>query len=385
MQRIEALYRLYGRPARKAETYVPKRGGGGGAIASGTRVPRVSRFREEFGEEFETYVPTGQIPEVKMSRISLRNLSAFLAFFVATFIFFIHLKPRHDHLSPNEGNGHPQAANPAVPLSLFDQDSPSPISHSPNHTHIYPKRALSQEYQCLVQKGQQYWEQGVLPAFDGQSRFPAPNFGAAEDILQDSGWTMTDAPKPLPSYWTPVMKATKYKIPKSGAPVRRIELNQNRDFENDYGEQQTATSGRYEGLFIPGNNFVIMDLTWSPRFRVSTSTRGQGIKEEDLHKYVPRMTQLSDLVWHAWSIVKQNQNLGSLRYYGVEGVTNAVAKPLILDIFRARRGGKTDVTWKKRITFDMGSDEGKALLGSPTGIAVAWLLIHHAGVLGRRE
>lgn len=61
-----------------------------------------------------------------------------------------------------------------------------------------------------------------------------------------------------------------------------------------------------------------------------------------------------------------------------------MTRPLMKEIFRARRG-TADVPWGKRLTFDLTSDEGKALFASPTGVAVNWLLIHHAASLGRRE
>lgn len=131
-------------------------------------------------------------------------------------------------------------------------------------------------------------------------------------------------------------------------------------------------------MYIPQNNAVLMYLTVSPRYNVGQ----RRVAEEDISKQIPRMSQLSDLVWYTWTGVTANP--GSLRYYAVDGIVNDVAKPLMLEIFQARRG-TTDVPWSKRITFDLNSDEGKALFGCPNGIAVNWLLIHHAAVLGRRE
>lgn len=54
------------------------------------------------------------------------------------------------------------------------------------------------------------------------------------------------------------------------------------------------------------------------------------------------------------------------------------------DIFNDRRG-TTVVPWENRLTFGLDSKEGKALLASPNGLAVAWILIHRAEELGRRE
>ncbi|KAL9002374.1 MAG: hypothetical protein Q9188_004686 [Gyalolechia gomerana] len=230
-----------------------------------------------------------------MRSTSFRNLSALLAFLAATLLLFIRFELRHMQLSSNVENGTSNSTGIAVPFG--HQEHNFPLFFPPhNHAHTDFKRAVSQDFQCLVEKGQQYWEQGILPTFDGQSRFPSLNFGAAEDVLQDSGWSMTDDMKALPKYWNDAFKATKFKVPKSG--VREIQLDQNQDFENDYGERK-ATSGRYHGFFVPENSFVIMFLTWSPRFRVSMRRISPGntpIPPEDIPKYLPRMTQLSDLV-----------------------------------------------------------------------------------------
>lgn len=102
------------------------------------------------------------------------------------------------------------------------------------------KRALSEQFQCLVQKGRQYWTEGVLPAFDGQSRFPAPNFGDAEDKLADSGWATYNDPQALPSYWQEVFKSTKGGVPTEN--LVKVELDQRRDFTNAFGDQVSIPS-----------------------------------------------------------------------------------------------------------------------------------------------
>ncbi|KAL8749294.1 MAG: hypothetical protein Q9199_007773 [Rusavskia elegans] len=100
--------------------------------------------------------------------------------------------------------------------NLRDHQSPSDgcydlVSSTDRRPRV--KRALSEQFQCLVQKGKQYWTEGVLPVFDGQSRFPAPNFGDAEDKLADSGWATYNDPQALPSYWQEVFKSTKGGVP----------------------------------------------------------------------------------------------------------------------------------------------------------------------------
>ncbi|KAL8728798.1 MAG: hypothetical protein Q9166_005176 [cf. Caloplaca sp. 2 TL-2023] len=317
--------------------------------------------------------------------LHLRSLGALLIFLITALLLSIHAfthfrgtdvqKIETNQLSLHVENGTSKFTK-SKSVSFGRQDHTIDFL-SPLHHHFHVKRAVSQPFECLVEKGKQYWEEGVLPAFDGKSRFPTPYFGSGEEFsaLEDSGWTSNEEPKPLKDWWNNAFKATKGKIPKGN--VRQIYLDQSEGFDNDYGHHE-ATSASYRGQYIPQNNAILMYLTLSPHHKVEL----RGVPAEEIPKQLPRMNQLSDLLWYTWTGVTKDP--GSLRYYAVEGISNTVAKPLILEIFRARRG-TTKVPWDKRITFDLSSDEGKALFASPNGIAVNWLLIHHAAVLGRRE
>lgn len=123
---------------------------------------------------------------------------------------------------------------------------------------------------------------------------------------------------------------------------------------------------------------VIMYLTASPAYQLGEAN----VAAADIPARLPRMHQLSDLVWLTWESVTEHP--GSLRYYAVQGIKNQVSLDLIKSILQARRG-TTAVRWDRRLTFDLKSEEGMALFGCPNGIAVNWLLIHHAAELGKRE
>ncbi|KAI4267840.1 MAG: hypothetical protein L6R38_008070 [Xanthoria sp. 2 TBL-2021] len=106
---------------------------------------------------------------------------------------------------------------------------------------LHDKRALSDQFHCLIEKGKQYWEQGVLPAFDGQSRFPNPFFNGEsqiQDQLLDSGWTSDDDNSRLGEHWKDAFRGIAGGLPDDNTDVIRIFLDQSQDFSNDYGEQQ---------------------------------------------------------------------------------------------------------------------------------------------------
>lgn len=124
---------------------------------------------------------------------------------------------------------------------------------------------------------------------------------------------------------------------------------------------------------------IIISLnTYGPSYEVKKS----GVPENQIASRIPRLSQLSDALWESW-IQVEKANPGHLRYYGIDIVWNEQATPLIEEIFQARRGSLI-VPWSKRLNFDLRSDQGKALLASQSGRAVAWMMIHHAAELKTR-
>ncbi|KAL8913006.1 MAG: hypothetical protein Q9171_002074 [Xanthocarpia ochracea] len=118
---------------------------------------------------------------------------------------------------------------------------------------------------------------------------------------------------------------------------------------------------------------------FSPTYRLEVT---YGIPTNDIPKYIPCLHQLSDVLWFQWD--GYSSAPGSFRYYAVDGIINKVASDLIDEILELRRPSN-DESWADRLTFDLNSEEGKALLACPNSIAVAWLLIHHASKLRPRE
>ena len=236
-----------------------------------------------------------------------------------------------------------------------------------------------------------------MPAFAGQIQYQTPDFGEGEDVLNSLGWTSSeDETTPIPSYWDDALKATQFGNPTEDELVY-IKVEQDRSFQNAYGQRvsrtlylcscepfsadpapQQATGARYYAYYSL-NGFIMVTDSFSPTYRLEITF---GIPTTEIPKYLPRLHQLSDVLWFQWD--GYSSTPGSFRYYAVDGIINQVASDLIDEILEFRRPSN-DVSWSDRLTFDLNSQEGKALLACPNGIAVAWLLIHHASVLGPRE
>ena len=114
-------------------------------------------------------------------------------------------------------------ATPNYKLDLFD----------PSYRQPQVKRVVSEQLQCLVEKEKLYWEQGVLPAFDGQTPFPTPDFGDSEDKLSDS-WTSFEDPQALPQCRQDVFESTTGGVPTEN--FHKIALDQRCEFASASGD-----------------------------------------------------------------------------------------------------------------------------------------------------
>ncbi|KAL8928627.1 MAG: hypothetical protein Q9172_000842 [Xanthocarpia lactea] len=330
-----------------------------------------------------------------------RTLAALLAVVISFLLLLSSHSVKQDLTPP--GRSHVKHLANLEPLSAIDHDtyltsehprivalpfgrqhhpigfSSTPFSTTSRQAHV--KRYLTQQWRCLVQKGRIYWEEGVLPAFAGQTQYQTPDFGEGEDVLNSLGWTSSEEDEeaettPIPSYWDDALEATQFGKPTEDGLVY-IKVEQDRSFENAYGQRQ-ATGARYYA-FYSLNGLIMVTDSFSPTYRLEKTF---GIPTIDVPKYLSRLHQLSDVLWFQWD--GYSSTPGSLRYYAVDGIINEVASDLIDEILEFRRPSN-DVSWSDRVTFDLNSQEGKALLACPNGIAVAWLLIHHASELGPRE
>ncbi|KAL8735799.1 MAG: hypothetical protein Q9166_000663 [cf. Caloplaca sp. 2 TL-2023] len=247
-----------------------------------------------------------------------------------------HKLVTHRFLADFERNIH-HAPNYTSALTFSDGYKAFTVTNSVS-TWPRIKRGLDRKWNTLVCKGKEYVEKAIPDAFDGRSLYPAPESpGEGEEGFQDLGWLRSTETVEFPSRWRDAFEMTEYKM--GDGEVHKPGFDQDFEFENGHGKRVIA-------------------------------------------KAIPRLHRLSDVLWYEWKDLADHPE--SLRYYAVEDVENAVTSDLMDEICKAYRK-TSDVPWAQRLTFDMDSEEGQALLASPNGIAVNWLLIHNAAVLKKRE
>lgn len=100
---------------------------------------------------------------------------------------------------------------------------------------------------------------------------------------------------------------------------------------------------------------------------------------------VPALQSLSDLLWGGWYRGSQpdtsnNKNVKNLKYLISLSVTNAESLSIIQRVLQSKNKA-TPSLWPGD-KFDMTTDEGKALLGSPNGKRFGYLLTQRKDDVG---
>lgn len=111
---------------------------------------------------------------------------------------------------------------------------------------LSPTMANAQRWGYLIEKGKNYWEQGILPAFEGRSPFSTPSWTERDlfgDETLDTGWAWKDEPgKDLPAHWKDAFEL----IPEGNQAGRNqetsfVSLDHNAAFTNTQGDTDVVS------------------------------------------------------------------------------------------------------------------------------------------------
>ncbi|KAF2728424.1 hypothetical protein EJ04DRAFT_569550 [Polyplosphaeria fusca] len=137
------------------------------------------------------------------------------------------------------------------------------------------------------------------------------------------------------------------------------------------GKTYRSSGADYSFAVNPNDGVLIIFDSFSPTIMGTHRTpllSGDGL---------PSMQRLCDIVWGLWATQADGHDL---KYIIIQDIMNW----LTLGINREahNRKGEQDDPWPG-VEFSTDSDEGKALMASPNGYGVAYLLIQHKKQLGK--
>ncbi|KAL8848238.1 MAG: hypothetical protein Q9221_006756 [Calogaya cf. arnoldii] len=266
-------------------------------------------------------------------------------------------------------------------LDIHDDQINLTDTHLPHHIS---KRALT--WYDAVCKGRQLWLGKIHRAFDGVST-GARDYGE-NDI--NNGWTKLDIFRPFPDGFVEAFEMIgKDVYPDLGereptfTEFKGINLEQGKRYIDGAGKPRDAIPLRdnhiahYECFYIPLWHAIISSDTRSPKYQL----RGAGLSKDALEKRVPPLNRLSDVMWTLYKTVAPFPE--TLRFIGRDKIINDDTRGIMNEAFR-RSPSHGPALWPG-VTFDIGSEEALALLGTPNGGATAYILADRAASLGKRR
>ena len=196
------------------------------------------------------------------------------------------------------------------------------------------------------------------------SAFDQPN------ELEESGWR-----KSRPSWKLderPEMEAAFQDLGISRALEHHEQSAWVLDSKSMTDQVMSGSLGVHQALHVPVDGTMVVSQAWSPeKTRARLIERGFDFKGEEL----PALRRWSDFAYLAY--LQSCQSLGC----EVSGIRHIFMHDIVNDTTRAVAGwilrdcDMRVLSWERRRCFAPDSDEGKALLGSPSGYGVLWMLL----------
>ncbi|KAL8993860.1 MAG: hypothetical protein Q9169_006031 [Polycauliona sp. 2 TL-2023] len=172
------------------------------------------------------------------------------------------------------------------------------------------------------------------------------------------------------------------------ADLRKTAAQQFTGFENMDCEQidDDQSGGQYIMTYFPNGGTMITNEVISPVQNAKNYYSQMNMPPPtvpELRKMIPRLNRWSDIVWFLWA-KKAGDQAGDLRYIFKDNVVNQGTRAVIDQVFKIPPN-TLDLKWPGK-TFDVRTgNEGKALLGTPLGNGIAWILADNKQVLGDRS
>ncbi|KZL85755.1 wd domain-containing protein [Colletotrichum incanum] len=133
------------------------------------------------------------------------------------------------------------------------------------------------------------------------------------------------------------------------------------------------TDAHYTNVVNPSSGAFIFDSNFSPTYAQSINKQGD----------VPDLDTLSDFAYFQWWLGCETTNtlMTNLKLIFRSHIILPKTFDIVIQALRAE-GHQGVPGWNERITFQMDSDPGLAILGTTHGASTAWMLLQHKYMLG---
>ncbi|KAF2014147.1 hypothetical protein BU24DRAFT_492854 [Aaosphaeria arxii CBS 175.79] len=139
------------------------------------------------------------------------------------------------------------------------------------------------------------------------------------------------------------------------------------------GKEYKATRGELNMALNAQDGVLIFLRRYSPQQMAA--------KAQPPITNIPDLKRSSDILWGQWTLHTKG-NVGNVRYLISNAVTNVDTGPIIQRAIESVNASPLK-KWPG-VSFSSMSEQGRALLGSPNGIGLGYLLVQHKAQLGNK-
>lgn len=156
---------------------------------------------------------------------------------------------------------------------------------------------------------------------------------------------------------------------------------------------QAATGAEFDHVYYPHHNAIIGVNNYSPVFKVMQANKGatqKQLKTDILPRSVPEVRQWSDIVFNIWAqrTDEAGTAVASLKYIFKNHVNTEATEDVIWAALARKQPPEEFAPAWPGYTYTPGkddNDEFTALLGTPHGRGVAYLLADHPTGMGNKR
>ncbi|KAL8682580.1 MAG: hypothetical protein Q9186_001353 [Xanthomendoza sp. 1 TL-2023] len=315
---------------------------------------------------------------MSINPVTRHSLHGLLLLLLSSLILLSFSLVKHDGASSEN----PRIDHHVAYDAVIDNDSENSQTEWQTSNSSLLKRDTAADYEKAKKKGKDLWTL-IQCAMDGQ--------GDAGEVFQpsalDNGWTRTlDEKRDLEDHWREYfeLELTRERVPRKIPPkddISLIQLEQTGSFTDRQGKPAGLLLAIYLGCHREKNVLPSKHFDETSYFR----RRRKMIKDH----LVPPLSRWSDVTWVLYSDLARKssgEQLGKLQYLAHDMVANGDTKVVMIYIMRKHQKnvGRLQMPFPG-LEFDIETEEGQALLGTPNGVGTAWMMHDRARELGKRD